>query len=272
MTEYKNRSLTRALGILDVLLNASRGLLLTEIANAATLDRATAYRLLHILVARGYVHRDMATKRYSMKLSFYFRSNGDLPSTAARIARPALRQLFSQTEAAVSVASFQGAEIRYHQELLGRDQQGEELFRGKRLPSHATACGKIMLAFRPQDEIRKIYEFMPLSVYTPQTIHDIAVLERHLGGVRERGFAVNDREFVKNRVCIALPIRTPKKLGALALSISLPSAQVDARNIGRLVDTVRQAGERVGKLLEGQSRTALDDLGETLWEDAAAAN
>ena len=53
MADYKNRSVSRALSIIDVLMNASRGMLLTEVALAATLDRATAYRLLQILIARG---------------------------------------------------------------------------------------------------------------------------------------------------------------------------------------------------------------------------
>ncbi len=259
MTEYTNRSVTRALNVLDVLLGASRSLLLTEIATIAALDRATTYRLLHVLVEQGYAHRESSSKRYSINPGFFLRQKSGLPAPAARIARPALRQLHAETTAEVSIASFQGAEIHYKREFVGGHQKGEGLFKGV-LPSHATASGKVMLAFRPEPEVRKIYEFMPLTTYTPRTIHDIGALEVHLRSIRSRGFAVNEREFMDDRICIAVPIRTSPDGSCLALSISLPATAIDARSIDRLVDKTRQTGSRISRMLDGHDRDAVGDL------------
>ncbi len=256
MPEYTNRSVTRALSVLDVLFDASRGLLLTELAAAAGLDRATAYRLLHVLIERGYVHRDARAKRYSIDLGLSFRAKGELPGVVGRLARPLLRQLHAETGAAVSVASLLGAEICYYQEYLGRDQVGEELFRGKRLPTHATACGKIMLALQPHSALRKIYEYLPLRAYTPQTIHELPALERDLALTREHGFATNQGEFVPNRLCVALPIRTPDGAKPLSVSVSLPAGQAERQSIDGLVDRLRAASEQIGRLL-GSERDSL---------------
>ena len=259
MTEYTNRLVTRALNVLDVLLSASRSLLLTEIATAASLDRATSYRLLHVLVEQGYAHREASSKRYSMNPAFYFRQKSGLPAPTSRIARPALRQLHAETTAEVSIASFQGAEIHYNREFVGGHQKGEGLFRGV-LPSHATASGKVMLAFRPETEVHKIYEFMPLTAYTPRTIHDLGALEHHLRNIRSRGAAVNEREFMDDRICIAVPIQTAQKGGCLALSISLPATKIDARSVDRLIDKVKQTSIRISRILDGHSHDAGKDL------------
>jgi DNA-binding IclR family transcriptional regulator len=247
--EYKNRSVTRALSVLDVLFDAARGLLLTEIAAMAELDRATAYRLLHVLIEHGYVHRDARGKRYSINVNLSFRSKGELPGMVGRLSRPVLRQLHIDTGAAVSVASLLGAEICYYQEYLGRDQISDELFRGKRLPSHATACGKMMLALQPPSALAKIYEYLPLQPYTAQTIRELPALERDLSLVREYGFATNQGEFVENRVCVALPIRTVDGTRPLAVSVSLPAAQVDRKSLNGLVDRLRTTSGQISRLL-----------------------
>ena len=258
LPEYTNRSVKRALSVLDVLFDASRGLLLTEIAALAELDRATAFRLLHVLIERGYVHRDGRSKRYSINLNLSFRAKGELPGIVGRLARPVLRQLHLDTGGAISVASLLGAEICYYQEFLGRDQVGEELFRGKRLPSHATACGKMMLALQPAATLRKIYEYLPLQAYTPLTIRELPVLERDLALVRENGFATNPGEFVERRICVALPIRTPDGAKPLAVSVSLPASQVDHDSLGGLVDRLRGASEQIGRLVGTERESLLE--------------
>jgi DNA-binding IclR family transcriptional regulator len=257
LPEYTNRSVARALSVLDVLFAASRGLLLTEIAAAATLDRATAFRLLHVLIERGYVHRDERSKRYTINLNLSFRAKGELPGVVGKLARPVLRELHAETHAAVSVASLLGGEICYYQEFLGRDQVGEELFRGKRLPTHATACGKMMLALQPQSALRKIYEFLPLQPYTPQTIRELPVLEHDLAVTRQQGFATNQGEFVAGRLCVALPIRTPDGTKPLAVTVSLPAHQADRQAIDGLVDKLRGVSDQISRLIGAERETLL---------------
>jgi DNA-binding IclR family transcriptional regulator len=67
--------------------------------------------------------------------------------------------------------------------------------------AHATAAGKVMLAFsdrRPEP---------PLAAYTERTITDAAALERELDAIRERGWADALEEREPGLNAIAAPVR-----------------------------------------------------------------
>ena len=257
MSDYSNRAVSRALSVLDVLTGATRGMLLTEIAAIAGLDRATTFRLLHVLAAHGYAHRCDATKRYTATFRPGMRAKRELPGVVGAMVRPALAELHTETGAAVSVASLMGSEVCYYQEFLGRDQIGAELFRGKRLPSHATACGKALMAGQSVADVHRIYEFTPLHAYTASTIRTVAELKQTLWTIRKTGFATNQGEFESNRLCVALAVRTPPWMEALSLSVSLPSGQAEPGAIEGLVTKLQSTGERVSRVLETGGKQAV---------------
>jgi DNA-binding IclR family transcriptional regulator len=116
----------------------------------------------------------------------------------------------------------------------------------------------MMLALQPLSALRKIYEYLPLQPYTAQTIRELPVLERDLTCVRGQGYATNPGEFIENRVCVALPIRTPDGARPLALSVSLPASQVDRRALAGLVDRARSASEQIGRLTGTTRESILD--------------
>lgn len=258
MAAYQNQTVSRALGIFDVLLDASRGMLLTEIAAAAALDRATAYRLLQIMIARGYVHRDLGTKRYYTTLDFNPRLRGNLPAAAARTARPILQALHLETSASINLASLAGTQVRVSQAYTGRHKKidDEIQYHDRRFPAHATASGKLMLALRPQAEVRRIYQYTPLHAYTARTLSDLPALEKDLLQVRERGYAVCDCEFTGHIVCVGTTVRTTRQLGDLALSMSFPASKVNPQNVERLLGRLRTAADEIGRVLDQWSGAA----------------
>lgn len=60
---YENQSIERAFGILEAISDAPKALTLAEIVNRTGLDRATAYRLLAVLVRLRLLHKDAAAAR-----------------------------------------------------------------------------------------------------------------------------------------------------------------------------------------------------------------
>jgi len=68
---HRVQSLTRAFGILDVLVEQPNGLNLTEISRIVGLPRSTSHRLLSTLNSLAYVEFDMATTRWLLGRQAY---------------------------------------------------------------------------------------------------------------------------------------------------------------------------------------------------------
>ena len=109
---------------------------------------------------------------------------------------------------------------------------------GLRTPVHCTADGKVLLAFGAATPLRA-----GLERRTERTIVDPAALERELGEVRARGFAVSEGEFEPGLVGVAAPVRQDGACVA-ALCISGPQYRLDrAVAEGLAPACVEHAGE-----------------------------
>jgi DNA-binding IclR family transcriptional regulator len=160
-----------------------------------------------------------------------------------------LQQLHSEIGANVNVASYVGASIVYRRvNLVSGKQSAEALW--SMLPSHATALGKVLLATRSQSEVRRVYEYMPLSRYTPHTIGDLSELEGELGAVGKRGYAVSEGELSDDILCVAVPVQTRNKNCMLALSTCRVGGEAGAMNMERLVDAMKHTAAVIESTLE----------------------
>ena len=62
---------------------------------------------------------------------------------------------------------------------------------GKRALLHCTALGKVLLAYLPEEERRKILEQKCLPRLTEKTITDKEELEKELNRIKKQGFALD---------------------------------------------------------------------------------
>jgi DNA-binding IclR family transcriptional regulator len=96
-------------------------------------------------------------------------------------------------------------------------------------PAHATAAGKLLLAFR--EPWREVVLDAPLEPVTERTLIDPGAVRRDVAAARERGYAKEDGEFRPGTRAIAVPVRdgSGDVIAALALSsLPEPAAARDA--------------------------------------------
>jgi DNA-binding IclR family transcriptional regulator len=89
---------------------------------------------------------------------------------------------------------------------------------GGRIPTHATAVGKAMLAFSDDADTDALLSSR-LTAWTSQTIIDPERLASELADIRQRGFAVELGEFADDVSAVACPVFSPS--GALVAAISV---------------------------------------------------
>src|SRR5262245_17407480 len=94
MASYDNQSLARGFKILDCLSASDGPLSVAEVGRRTGLHRATAHRILTVLLQLGYVHKDPSNAMYST--AFYLHAFGHVDHILTAIRRhaaPYLRQL-----------------------------------------------------------------------------------------------------------------------------------------------------------------------------------
>ena len=119
---------------------------------------------------------------------------------------------------------------------------------GTTIPMHASAAGKIFLAYMPEYERESIIKKTGLKAYTTKTITDPEILDEELMAIRLRGYAVNDCE-CDEEVSIASPIFGfgDKIVGVVSIA-GEPSRLTD-RQIKKLIQPLIKYGQLLSEMV-----------------------
>lgn len=236
------QSVDRAVTILELL--AQRGETgVSELAVELGVHKSTAFRLLNVLVARGLVEQPAERSKYRLGFGM-IRLAG---ATAARLdltgqSRPVSERLAAAIGETVNVAVPDGAATVIVEHVAGSSVISSTNWIGRRIPSHATSSGKVLLAFRPAQ--RESALALPLSSYTPRTVTDPLLLRAQLSEAARQGYACTVEELEIGLNAIAAPIRGHTREIVAAISVSGPSYRLTEERLHAIAgEVVRYAGE-----------------------------
>jgi IclR family transcriptional regulator, KDG regulon repressor len=226
---YLNKSLDRALRLLDLFDDSHLRLTASEIAKLLGTTRATIYPTLHTLQSYGYIDRDEAGQ-FVLGMKLVERGGQKLAHLDLRaIAQPLLQELARHLGANVHLATLHGNEVLYLEREQGRPAVILREVIGRRVSPHCTALGKALLAFMPTEDTARIAHELEYVAYTPHTLTAPELLLEELGKVRTQGYALEMEEFHLGSACIAAPIRGHDGRVAAAISVSLAVEQIASR-------------------------------------------
>jgi DNA-binding IclR family transcriptional regulator len=199
----------------------------------------TAHRLVGEMVAWGALEKD-AQGRYAVGLRLW-----EIGQNAGRqlrdTARPHLQDLYSLTQETAHIAIREGHEALYIDRLYSTKRVPRASRVGGRLPLHATAVGKVLLAF-DEDWVRDAYLQRPLEQPTSRTHVNPSRLADELRQVQEQGHALTLEEMREGSCSIAVPVRLPGG-GIAGLGLVLLSTQ--ATNLRRHLPALRGVASRI---------------------------
>jgi DNA-binding IclR family transcriptional regulator len=116
---------------------------------------------------------------------------------------------------------------------------------GRRMPLHATALGKALLAFAPADMREAVLEPAVLKPFTRQTVVRTSLLREQLDDVVRRGYALSHEELRTGVSGVAAPVFADGELTAAIALVGPP----DEAALRRLSGHVRLAAQRFGEAL-----------------------
>lgn len=218
---------------------------LTELAAIADLPMPTAHRLVGELVGWGALERDQAGRYHvGLRLWKVGQNSGRQLRDAAR---PFLQDLFSLTQETAHLAVRDGSDALYVDRIYGTKRVPRASRVGGRLPLHATAVGKVLLAHE-DDWVRDAYLGGRLEAPTRRTHVHPGRLRDELADIRDKGFATTLEEVRTGSCSIAVPVRRGDRVVA-AIGLVMLSTQADrmARYLPALRGTAGRIEDAVGR-------------------------
>lgn len=197
------QAVDRAVALLQAVADAP-GRSLAEVAQAAGLNRSTAWRLLLTLEHHHLVDRDPDTSGFVLGYEIARLAMRGGSVGLVRRLRPALTVLAEQTGmAAVLSAPTPTEPIAVDQ--IDPPGRPEPNMVGWALPLHASASGKVWLAFLDEHEREEILR-QPLARFTDSTFTDPAALREELQEIRATRVGTDRDEWDPGWTAISTPI------------------------------------------------------------------
>src|SRR5580658_124857 len=198
------QSIERAAAILRLLADGSRRLGVSEIADSLGLARGTAHGILRTLQGVGFVEQDGATGKYQLgarllHLGTSYLDVNELRSRAINWADA----LAARSGEAVRLGTLLDGKVLVVHHVFRPDDSLQTLDVGALLPLHATALGKILLAY-DGDAAAGMHQ-SELEVFARRTLATTSALNRALILVREQGWAAELEEHTPGQASIAAP-------------------------------------------------------------------
>jgi len=244
---YVNKSLQRALRILDVFDAEHTAWTATEIAHRLDVTCGTLFPALKTMERHGYLIRN-EHKQYSLGMKVLELAQVVLGRVDLRsIAQDVLRKTAVAHSVNTHLAVLYDESVMYLHREEGVPSVVLKEVVGKTAPAHCTALGKVLLAAKASVTLAEILETMPLVPFTSRTICDPSQFSEHLQEVRRRGYAVDNEEFHVGSLCVAAPIRDYQGTVIAAVSLSTPVSTTQMRSIRQLADIICRAGEAISE-------------------------
>ncbi|MDL2403605.1 IclR family transcriptional regulator [Rhizobium mayense] len=252
--KYRIPVIERMVDVFALLERTPEGATIREIVKAVKLSRTTVYRMLNTLSAHDFVHRS-PTGTYTLGRRLLTLAAHVAPNVASydllAIAQPHLNQMSDVTGEGGKLTVLSGDEILVVAASQGRGQYALTASAGQRLPIHAGAAGKILLAFSPQEDIER--RLTKLEALTNQTISDPARMLEELALIRERDWARDTGEQMVGVHAFAAPVRDASN--AVIAAVSIPFvAGVEERRVEEIRRTVIATARTISKDVAGASK------------------
>ncbi len=226
-----------------------------EIAELLDRPRSSVYRILNRMAQAGFLDQDAVTGRY--RVGIRLASLGELArhsTSLQRVAWPWLCQVGETTGETATLMVLSGTE--------GVTIDVQESFHpvkipshlGGRFPLHATAGGKVLIAWRSPAEIDQLVT-PPLARLTPVTITSIAKLKLELELTKARGYGVSVGEWVPDVCAVAAPVRDHRGTVVAAIASACPAPRWEPKAVKGMAKVVMEGAAEVSRALGHARRT-----------------
>lgn len=248
----------RSISVLEQLAAAGQPFSLSQLSARLHIPKATLMRLIESLEAQGYVthmpdsrgaDRAIALGPRATQLALTTLAN----NTFTRACRSLLRSLVDVLGETCNLTALDGDKVLYIERVETTEPLRLHMQPGMRVPLHCTASGKLFLSQMPAAERRVVLTRLALKRMTYRTLTDLNLLEAELDRLAARGIGIDNEEFVRGMVAVAVPVQDTTGAHLLAaLAIHAPTARANLNDLLEAVPRLKEAALKIAPLLHAR--------------------
>jgi len=239
---------SKTIGVLQLIADAQQPQTISQLVELSGLPRPTLHRILKALVFEGMV-QIRPNKTYIVGTRMITLAGRAIEQNEImRISERHIEQLCNETQETIHLAIFTGKDLVYTQKKDSPHAVRIASTIGGSAPMHASAIGRCVLAFLPQEDRIGILDSLSLSRLTKYTIVDRASLENEIAKTRQNGYSVAHQQTDLEIECFGACVFDRRGMPVAGISISVPLYRRD-QDIQKYVQPLRQCCSRISSQL-----------------------
>lgn len=236
-----NSTLFRGMKIMQQIAEANRGLSIAELVELVDLPKPTVHRIATQLEEEGFLLRG-PDKRFVVgstlkKFALSVQANRSVGAPRHAI----LEQLSQEVGETCNCSMLDGHRTVYFDRVEYNWPIKVDLHLGSKLPLHATASGKLFLAYMKPSERKRILQATPLTQRTEQTITSLDALEAQLKLIRKEGVGFDNEELLTGMVAVSVPVFNLAKRICFTVAVHAPTNRKSLDDLREYVPALRRA-------------------------------
>jgi len=252
MKKYGAPSVKKAFAILSAISSSREGMGVSDLAKKLKMAKSTVHGMTSALEELGAVLREPLTKKY--KLGFTLLEIGrsaysqiDLKTSA----RPVTEELMAKMQTSVFLGIRNWGQVTIIDIVESRQELNITAPVGSTIPLFAGAVGKVFMASMSKDQAAKMVHAKGLPRFTENSIVDPELYYRELKRVREKGYAIDDEEYIMGVRAVASPLMGLGQLRSAIWAVGF-KASLDEKRMKTLAEETQNAAKAISRRIQAQ--------------------
>ncbi len=247
-SESPNSTLLRGLAIMNTVAHSTRPLSIADLVSELGLAKPTVHRIASQLEEENYLQRNPTDKRFVVGHKLREFSTNILSNSSVGAPRRAiLEALSNEIGETCNCTMLDGYHTVYFDRVECNWPIKINLHPGSRLPLHATASGKLFLAYMRTADRNRILDAAPLSQLTKHTITSNEDLKAQLSHIKKQGIAFDNEEFIDGMIAIAVPVFDNENRICFTVAVHAPTTRQTIESLSEFIPSLHKAADALAE-------------------------
>ncbi|HAK46760.1 MAG TPA: hypothetical protein DCO79_12695 [Spirochaeta sp.] len=239
-------NIARALKILEMLAKQEKGASISEIAQNFEIPVNSTFRIIKSLEAYGYVEEE--NRRYfTTPRLLYLGYAGLNKKGVVQNSIDVMHALRDNINETVMLGTMVSNEIVIIEQLPSFEFIKFTTEIGHRVPVHASAPGKAILAYMPDEEKQAVIEHLSFDRFNDATIPSKSDMLDEINEIVKKGFSVDNGEEITGIICVAAPILDYRNYPVASVWMTGPDYRVKEKGIAEIGAAVIEAADKISR-------------------------